>query len=985
LYRALDGHARRPVTWISGPPGSGKTTLVAGYLAARQLRALWYQVDGRDADVGSLFAYLGRAAGRRFRHPAFTAEYRDGLPVFSRRFFERLYATLGARSVLVLDDYHEAGDSPAFHEALRAGLHEVPAGVRVLVTSRGAPPAQLARLRANGSLAALGWEDLRFNLTEVSALLRQRHGEAGGARALHERTEGWAAGLVLLQETGGAGESVGDGVEEVFAYFAGEILERTSPERRKFLLETAFLPGITPELARALTGNPAAERILADLARRQYFTERRDGGGPEYRYHALFRAFLQRRARAELRPARLRAVQREAARLLEAAGRSADAIELLRDAGDHEALMRVIVEQAPALFAEGRDGTVARWLEAVPARVREASGWLRYWQGMCALAGAPDTASRHFEAALERFTAAGDVSGQLLTWCGLVDAVFFAWSDAAHFDRCIAWLEERLAAGLAFPSPEIEGLVASRMTTAIYFRQLEHPDLAAWSARSLVLARASGNPDLLLYVLMYLNGFRCWMGDCRRARLEADEIGVLVDAPGVSPGRRPIAAMPRACVEIFFGEPAAAVEISRRAVEIAEYAGAGVWLPSVLANEAWGLILTGDLAAARAPLARHGAAATRPFDVWMGSLAGAILAIAERDLPALAEHAGRGAELARTIGVPFFEQMVALLQVNVLTARGRLAESLALLADADRAARAWGSAFLEQQCLTLGAHLACRQGRAAEGLELFERALTLGREHSLQNLFLCDPVALADLCALALDAGVAVDEARALVQRRRLVPSTPPLASAAWPWPLRVRTLGAFELERDGQPVRFPGKPPRAVLRLLKALIALGARDVPVAALADRMWPEADGDHAQQSLATALHRLRALLGDERALVLADGRLSLAPDRVWVDTLALPALLARATPRDDARARDLLSLYRGPFLAGEPDAAWAEPLRAQLARRFTAFTLARGAALEPAHARAWYVHALAAEPESADLRRALAALEASSPRRTARSR
>jgi hypothetical protein len=138
---------------------------------------------------------------------------------------------------------------------------------------------------------------------------------------------------------------------------------------------------------------------------------------------------------------------------------------------------------------------------------------------------------------------------------------------------------------------------------------------------------------------------------------------------------------------------------------------------------------------------------------------------------------------------------------------------------------------------------------------------------------------------------------------------------------------------------------------LLKALVALGASEVQAPALTDRMWPDADGDRAQQAFATALHRLRALLGDERALVLADGRLSLAPDRVWVDTLALPALLARATPRDDDRARELLTVYRGPFLAGEPDADWAEPLRARLARRFTAFALGRCAALEPAPAPA----------------------------------
>ena len=54
LFERLDA-ARRggTVIWIAAPAGSGKTTLVASYLQARRLRAVWYRIDAADADPAS--------------------------------------------------------------------------------------------------------------------------------------------------------------------------------------------------------------------------------------------------------------------------------------------------------------------------------------------------------------------------------------------------------------------------------------------------------------------------------------------------------------------------------------------------------------------------------------------------------------------------------------------------------------------------------------------------------------------------------------------------------------------------------------------------------------------------------------------------------------------------------------------------------------------------------------------------------------------
>src|SRR5690242_7215407 len=108
LLRRLDRARDRPVTWVWGPPGSGKTSLVASYLKVRKLRVIWYQIDESDADVATFFYYLGKAAPRRRRPLALlTAEYQQQLRAFSRSYFRELYDRLTPPFVLVFDNYQD--------------------------------------------------------------------------------------------------------------------------------------------------------------------------------------------------------------------------------------------------------------------------------------------------------------------------------------------------------------------------------------------------------------------------------------------------------------------------------------------------------------------------------------------------------------------------------------------------------------------------------------------------------------------------------------------------------------------------------------------------------------------------------------------------------------------------------------------------------------------------------------------------------------
>jgi DNA-binding SARP family transcriptional activator len=325
------------------------------------------------------------------------------------------------------------------------------------------------------------------------------------------------------------------------------------------------------------------------------------------------------------------------------------------------------------------------------------------------------------------------------------------------------------------------------------------------------------------------------------------------------------------------------------------------------------------------------------FQAWEAMLRNDLMKALQQERTAL--------RMAVEVGCPYFEVLCRLALAEVLAECGDERKSLSHLQQLRPIVEAVNNRHLEFTCLIGVGRLALDHGRQRPGLNSLRRGLALGREYGYAHFLWWRPAAMARVCAHALQAGIEVDYARSLIKRRGLAPEAPPLSIKGWPWAFRVHTLGGFRLLRHDEPMAAEGKAQRRPLELLQVLIAQGGERVPEERVTEALWPRIDGDSAHRSFTSTLHRLRKLLGEDRAVLLHEGKLTLDRRYVWTDARAFEELVAeidaatrptRAGPdagRLDAYAERLLDLYRGPFLASEAEAAWQLERRERLRSGF----------------------------------------------------
>ncbi len=940
LFQRIESASAGALVWISGPPGSGKTSLAASYVEVRQRRCLWYQMEAQDAEVANFFHYFAQAAlrldGARIGSlPGYAPEFASRLTAFSRKFFRQALGGTKAPLTVVLDGVGPLPPSCGLLDVLEGVLAQVPAGVIVIVTSRFDAPAAFARYQAAGKLTCIDAATLNVDPDELEQIARLRGLPLTHETALqlHQRTGGWAAGLVLMLEHAKLAGGFADWPLQatpkvVFDFLAGEMFDRFDLKMQHFLLKLACLPRVDARLAERLTGQDKAARLLLNLALNNYFvSETRWQNGHGFQFHPLMRDFLQSRAALDLPEVLELPHLRKAAGLLHEDGHVEDAASLLLQCRDWAALADIAQAQAPSMLAQGRGDTLASWVAALPPDELDARASLLHAWGMSRLAASPRTARRIFERACETYAVRSDRPAQIRCIVGVMSSLISEFDDLAELDRWSARLTQLLAEVAPVMSTQDQSTVQHMLALSALLRPSPTPvaasvDMPLWPLPDWLRAAQS-----------------LWRGDSSLA------LALSLDDGQVSPQSILVCGL----AALLSGQSVVARARALDGLALTEQeglAGHDAFLHALAVAAALG---EGDVGFARSrlPWFESNVVRLRRGDRAIVHFLRCWLAQLDEDPAAAQREAQTCVALASEVGMAWLEGLaccsLALLLAKSQDQHG--SDAQLRLAESHLPASRCPPARYVLQLARAGVEW--NMQREGPALDALGDALRTGREHGIAQLPGWDARDAAELCALALRHDVETGHVRRLVRECKLSAAVAPLRVKAWPWPIRIRTLGRFEIFVHDAAVEFSGKGPGRPAELLKLLIALGGEAVRVFQLSDALWPQVDADYAHKSFTAALHRLRRLLDDDEALQLRDGRLSLHGGMVWTDTAALDNVLTQIEstartasapagspdPLLDACVQEALDLYRGPFLPDESDQpafiACREQLRGRL--------------------------------------------------------
>jgi LuxR family maltose regulon positive regulatory protein len=388
LMTQLLPQSAQGLSLICAPAGYGKSTLLAEWAHSvihNGTAVAWLSIDPTDdtpLTFGSyLVASLEQALGASpdFNHisqllrSSNKANLQNILPAVIN-----IVSASARECILILDDYHLIG-SPEIHSTIAYLLEHLPENMQLVIGSRADPPLPLARLRAKGQLHELRASDLRFTKEESAQFLNEVMRldlTENLVDELETRTEGWIAGLQLAALSMAGTTDKAEFISRytgshryLVDYLLEEVVNRQSAEVQEFLLSTCHLERMCAPLCDAILDSRIdSEATLKQLELSNVFIVPLDDQATWYRYHHLFRDFLQNRLK-KIDPGRVGLINRIASEWFSSHNFLREAVQHALCTRDWDYAASMVEQHCFTMMLHSELFTIAEWCSALPEEV----------------------------------------------------------------------------------------------------------------------------------------------------------------------------------------------------------------------------------------------------------------------------------------------------------------------------------------------------------------------------------------------------------------------------------------------------------------------------------------------------------------------------------------------------------------------------------------------------------------------------------------
>ena len=419
LQRKLHMIPDYPLTIIHSGAGYGKSTGISQFVETSSERICWFSVSAYDHDFIPFMKkliYSVRTQNSEFGERVIQEMESLDRPVQDADLWSFMAMVVNElskeeRLVVIIDDAHHLMKSEPISKWLQLFIEHLPDQIHFVLSSRNFPKWPiLSQMKAKSELLEVKQEDLMLSEEELEHLIIDLHGielPEEAIHQIHELTEGWTIACAMFVQQLKMGESVNKlllnqsgSLEDLFEYMMLEILSKQPTEVQQFLMDSSVFEVITPSIVQQLLEDDGSIEQLDQMSEQNLFLQKIDED--TYRYHALFKVFLEKRLQVK-DPERYRALNMRAADSFEKDNSFEKAIQHYQAIREVQKIAELLEEQGLTLLKDGKLELLEIQLETLPEKIQGNYPLLIYLKGeVFRYRSNYEAAERFYDAAIEK-------------------------------------------------------------------------------------------------------------------------------------------------------------------------------------------------------------------------------------------------------------------------------------------------------------------------------------------------------------------------------------------------------------------------------------------------------------------------------------------------------------------------------------------------------------------------------------------------------